>query len=135
MPKRSTKKPPPSRSSRGRAIVPAVSIDDAVDQVEQWIVAGHRDREIARRIGSEFPQFEADVLYQAAVLKLSQNANLPDGAVFGFCIAATMSVYHAAKRDGEHKIALDAIKQLAALQKAKPTPVEGDEEPEGEPVC
>lgn len=130
MPKRQAKKRSPATPSRSRALVPEVLVEDAVDLVEQWILAGNRDREIIRLISREFPQFDASMLYQAAVLKLGQNAALPDAAIFGFCIAATMQLYNRTLRNGEHKLALDAIKQLAALQKAKPAP-----EPEEEPDC
>lgn len=133
MPKRSAKKRAPATPPRGRVIVPEVLVEDAIDLVEQWILAGTRDREIVRLISREFPQFDAAMLYQAAVLKLGQNAALPDAVVFGFCIAATMQIYNRTVANGEYKLALDAIKQLAALQKAKPAPTEAD--PEGEPDC
>lgn len=130
MPKRQAKKRSPVTPPRGRSLVLEVLVEDAVDLVEQWILAGNRDREIVRLISREFPQFDAAMLYQAAVLKLGQNAALPDAAVFGFCIAATMQIYSRTVANGEYKLALDAIKQLASLQKAKPTP-----EPEEEPDC
>lgn len=135
MSKRQAKKRSPATPPRSREIVPEVLVEDAVDLVEQWILAGKRDREIVRLISREFPQFDAAMLYQAAVLKLGQNAALPDAAVFGFCIAATMQIYNRTIANGEHKLALDAIKQLAALQKSKPAPDPSEDQPEGESDC
>jgi hypothetical protein len=123
MPKRLTKpKPPP---------VPPPSLEEAVDAIEQLLVGGTRDLEVIQSARDRFPEFAPLDLYQAAIEKIRKNAALPDDVIYGWCIAATMQVYRRARLDGEQQIALAAVKQIAALQKSKPSPPL----PEDEPGC
>lgn len=112
------------------AVVPAAPPLDpaAVNQVFDWIVAGHSEHGIQEAIAQQFPGTAPRALVNEALERLLQTVKVPEEVVVAFGIEGSRACYQKLFELGDFVGALRAIKQMADLAARLPKPETDDEE-------
>jgi hypothetical protein len=99
------------------AIKSAVSHEDRVHQVFQWIIGGASEREIEQAAAKEWPDVKCRPLIVTAMKGIAKSARPDPEAVEGWGFEALRVVYQRALEAGDFSAALRAIKQIVELSR------------------
>lgn len=103
----------PTSCDEGAILAPATPVDPArVEQVLEWLVAGHREQHVVEAIEHHWPDQDMRGLMLAVVGRLKKAGEWSGVAVRGWCFEAAKDLYRRMVEIGDFAGALRAVKQI-----------------------
>lgn len=98
---------------------PPPAVED-VNQVFEWIVAGHSEHHVLDAIQSELGGQPARPLIEAAWVRICQTGDAPVSAIIAWAMEASRLAYQKLMESGDFAGALRAAKQVVELAERRP---------------
>lgn len=91
---------------------------EAARQVYRWLIEGQRPEDIEEALRSQYPNYSASELINAALTRFASSAQCDTDALIGWSFEAIREIYRRCLAGGDNAGAMRAVKELLALEAA-----------------
>jgi hypothetical protein len=125
--KKSKKSKPKPKTSTAVVAAEAPPDPAAVNQVFDWIVAGHSEHNIQESVAAHFPGHPLESLLNGAWSRLLKTAKAPREVILAWCIESTRACHQKSFELGDFPASMRAIMNIATLADRLTRPETDDE--------